>query len=196
MALIALALVITKAASVQAWQGTFSFPGLVPGTWLAHNISIHISVDTNTTATVEWTWAVLSDGSKCVQQKESGLKVITEGQQWFARGTGAGSKYYSLVTNLTNGDTGMQSTTSLSRCKLMFPAAARAGWILCWGGVFQTRSTWPTLWRTHACGAYMPSHTDCSKSTRPRTLTASTRPRKATRRTCTPRTRLHLTVGT
>jgi hypothetical protein len=96
----------TPSPPVEVWQGTFSFPGLVPGTWLAHSIPINISVDTNTsTATVEWTWAVLSSGAKCVPQKESGLKVSTGGQKWFARGTGADPQYYSLVANLTNGET-------------------------------------------------------------------------------------------
>jgi hypothetical protein len=94
------------AARVEVWQGTFSYAGLVPGTWLAHNIPINITVDNITsTATVEWTWEVLSNGSQCVPKKESGLKVGTEGQQWFARGTGTDPQFYSLVANLTNGDT-------------------------------------------------------------------------------------------
>ena len=107
--LIALALAVvvgTAAASVEVWQGNFSYAGLIPGSWLAHNIPINITVDNDaSTATVEWTWQVLSNGAQCVPKKEPGLKVSTEGQQWFARGTGEDPQFYSLVANLTNGDT-------------------------------------------------------------------------------------------
>jgi hypothetical protein len=100
------AVLVAGVTSMDVWQGTFRFPGLVPGTWLAHDIPINITVDTNaSTATVEWTWAVLSNGDKCVPKKETQLKVSTEGQRWFARGTGEDPEYYSLVANLTNGDT-------------------------------------------------------------------------------------------
>jgi hypothetical protein len=104
--LIALALVVASASSVEVWQGTFSFPGLQPGTWLAHNIPINITVDTNaSTATVEWIWQELSNGEQCVPKKEPQLKVSTQGQQWFARGTGKDPQYYSLEANLTNDNT-------------------------------------------------------------------------------------------
>jgi hypothetical protein len=101
MVLLALAL---AAACVEVWQGNFSFPGLTPGTWFAHDIPINITVDA-LAATVEWTFEVLSDGRKCVTQREPGLKVSIEGQKWFARGTGANPDYYSLAANLTNVDT-------------------------------------------------------------------------------------------
>jgi hypothetical protein len=91
------------------WQGTMSYPCTADcggAEWLVHNGAMNITVHPGTAATADvlWTWTVLpghGTTKHCVPRLESGLKVSTDGRQWFARGSGLDPQYYSLEATLS-----------------------------------------------------------------------------------------------
>jgi hypothetical protein len=99
-----------RATGIEVWRGNMSYPCTAdcpPGVeWLAHNVAINITVDTEThAATIAWVWTVLPTPSiaYCVPKVEHGLRVsVAKGSQWFARGTGSDAAFYSLEATLSS----------------------------------------------------------------------------------------------
>ena len=90
------------------WQGMLSYPCTADcdgAEWLVHNGAMNITVHPGSAlADVRWTWTVLpghGTTKHCLPRLESGLKVSTDGRQWFARGSGTDPTYYSLEATLS-----------------------------------------------------------------------------------------------
>ena len=124
-----------------SWFGTMSYPASQPGEWLSHNVPFNLTIDpSGRLASVNWTVEHYPGGGYCSHQQEDGLNVTVDSAtgQFFAKGLGDGTKFYSYEATLVGGHT-LTSGIIYSANQGVWPGSTR------WGNFTATKNGPPPL---------------------------------------------------